>query len=77
MEHQFNDSGTKLIMTVDVLFSKIAEVADKAAFTTVVVSEIADFMPGVKRVLGKLLKKIPTAAVTPLKGKTMNRLHRR
>ncbi|MBI5594022.1 MAG: AMP-binding protein [Deltaproteobacteria bacterium] len=74
LAHQLNDSGTKLIMTLDVLFDKIAEVAEKAAFSTVVVTEIADFMPGIKRVLGKLLKKIPTAAVTLLKGKTVVRL---
>jgi len=74
LAHQLNDSGTKLILTVDVLFDKIVDVADKAAFSTVVVSEIADFMPGIKRILGKLLKKIPTAAVTPIKGKTVTRL---
>ncbi len=74
LAHQLNDSGTKLILTVDVLFDKIVDVADKAAFSTVVVSEIADFMPGIKRVLGKLLKKIPTAAVTPINGKTVTRL---
>ncbi|MFH0996735.1 MAG: AMP-binding protein [Pseudomonadota bacterium] len=75
LAHQLNDSGTKLIMTVDVLFEKIVAVAEKAAFSTVVVSEIAAKgslgMPAIKRVLGKLLKKIPTAAVTPLKGKTV------
>ena len=73
MAHQLNDSGTKIVLTVDVLYSKIAEVADKAPFSTVVVSEIADFLPGVKRVLGKLLKKIPTAEVKPLSGKTVLR----
>jgi acyl-CoA synthetase (AMP-forming)/AMP-acid ligase II len=66
MEHQINDSRAKVIMTVDLLFEKIAEVADKTNFTTVIVSEIADFLPGVKRVLGKLLKKIPTGEVKPL-----------
>ena len=73
MAHQLKDSGTKIVLTVDVLYSKIAEVADKAPFSTVVVSEIADFLPGVKRVLGKLLKKIPTAEVKPLPGKTVLR----
>ncbi|MGA2781204.1 MAG: AMP-binding protein [Smithella sp.] len=71
MEHQINDSRAKVIMTVDLLFGKIAEVADKTKFSTVVVSEIADFLPGVKRVLGKLLKKIPTGEVKPLPGKTV------
>jgi long-chain acyl-CoA synthetase len=71
MEHQLNDSKAKVIMTIDLLFQKIAEVADKTKFSTVVVSEIADFLPGVKRVLGKLLKKIPTGEVKPLSGKTV------
>ncbi len=73
MEHQLNDSRTKFIMTVDVLFEKIAEVADKTAFETVIVSEIADFLPGIKRVLGKALKKIPTGEVKPLPGKKVVR----
>ena len=73
MEHQLNDSGVKLVITVDLLFEKVAEVADKTGFSTAVVTEIADFLPGVKRVLGKLLKKIPSAEVKPLKGKTVVR----
>ena len=73
MEHQLKDSGTRIVMTVDVLYSKIAEVADKVPFSTVVVSEIADFLPGIKRVLGKLLKKIPMAEVKPIPGKTVDR----
>ncbi|HDP80969.1 MAG TPA: AMP-dependent synthetase, partial [Spirochaetes bacterium] len=73
MEHQLNDSKTKMVLTVDVLFDKIFEVADKTSFATVVVSEVADFLPGVKRVLGKLLKKIPTGEVKPMKGKTIKK----
>jgi len=69
MEHQLNDSGTKVVITLDILFEKIAEVSSKAPFKNVVVTEIADFLPGIKRVLGKLLKKIPTASILPLKGK--------
>jgi acyl-CoA synthetase (AMP-forming)/AMP-acid ligase II len=73
MEHQLNNSKAKVIITVDLLFGKIAEVADKTKFSTVVVSEIADFLPGMKRVLGKLLKKIPTGEVKPLSGKTVTK----
>ncbi len=73
MEHQIIDSEAKVIITVDVLFEKIAEVADKTEVSTVIVTEIADFLPGVKRVLGKLLKKIPTAEIRPLAGKTLTR----
>jgi long-chain acyl-CoA synthetase len=73
MEHQVNDAKVKVIITVDLLFGKAAEVAEKADFTTVIYSEIADFLPGIKRVLGKALKKIPTAEVSPLPGKTVIR----
>jgi long-chain acyl-CoA synthetase len=71
--HQIKDSKTKMIFTIDLLFGKIAEIAGKIDTATVVVSEIADFLPGVKRFLGKLLKKIPTAEVTPLAGKQVKR----
>jgi long-chain acyl-CoA synthetase len=71
MEHQLNDSSAKVVMTLDLLFDKVAEVADKTDFSTVIVSGIADFLPGIKRVLGKLLKKIPTAEVKPLAGKVV------
>ncbi len=73
MEHQLVDSGTKVVVTVDILYEKIVEVASKAPFTSVVVTGIADFLPGIKRVLGTLLKKIPTAEVTPLEGKSVKR----
>jgi acyl-CoA synthetase (AMP-forming)/AMP-acid ligase II len=73
MEHQLNDSGAKIILTVDVMFEKIAEVAEKADFSTVIVSGIGDFLPGAKRVLGKMLKKIPTGEVKPLPGKRVVR----
>jgi long-chain acyl-CoA synthetase len=68
VEHQLKDSKAKVITTVDVLFEKVAEVAERAGFETVIVSEIADFLPGVKRVLGKALKKTPTGEVKPLPG---------
>lgn len=71
--HQIRDSRTKMIFTIDVLFGKIAEIADKIDTASVVVTEIADFLPGVKRFLGKLLKKIPTGPVTPLAGKQVKR----
>lgn len=74
MEHQLVDSGAKVVITVDILFDKIAEVAEKTQLSTVVVTGIADFLPGIKRVLGTLLKKIPTAEVKPITGRSVKRL---
>ena len=40
MAHQINDSKAKAIISVDMLFYKIAEVADKTDFSTAIVTEI-------------------------------------
>ncbi|MEW6555415.1 MAG: AMP-binding protein [Actinomycetota bacterium] len=68
MEHQLNDSGAKVVITVDLLYGIVAQAADKCEFTTIIYSEIADFLPGIKEklakayirqtTLGKLLKKV-------------------
>jgi len=73
LEHQLNDSGARVVITVDVLFAKLAEVAAKTRFRTAIVAEVGDFLPWPKRLLGKLLGRIPTGAVTPLEGKTVVR----
>jgi len=73
MAHQLQDSQAKMVITVDVLFAKLAQVAAQCPFTTILVSEIADFLPPLKRFLGKLLKKIPTADVNPIPGKKIHR----
>jgi long-chain acyl-CoA synthetase len=72
MAHQLQDSRAKMVITVDVLFSKLAQVAAQCPFTTILVSEIADFLSPLKRFLGKLLKKIPTAEVNPVPGKKIH-----
>uniref|UniRef100_A0A7C4MMF4 AMP-dependent synthetase n=1 Tax=Desulfatirhabdium butyrativorans TaxID=340467 RepID=A0A7C4MMF4_9BACT len=72
--HQIEDSGLKTVFTLDLLAGKLAEVASKTSFQTIVVSGIADFMPGIKKVLGTLLKKIPTAPIPEFRGKTVVRM---
>lgn len=72
MEHQINDSGAKVIITIDMMFEKVAEVAGRTKFTDVIVTEIGDFL-GFKKVIGKMLKKIPTGEVKPLAGKNVVR----
>ncbi|MDD3719426.1 MAG: AMP-binding protein [Actinomycetota bacterium] len=68
MEHQIKDSRTKVVITVDLLYGIVAQAAQNSDFTTVIYSEIADFLPGIKEklakayirqtALGKLLKKV-------------------
>jgi acyl-CoA synthetase (AMP-forming)/AMP-acid ligase II len=73
VEYQLNDSGAKVLLTLDLLSDKAAEAVVRTGVTSMVVVEIADFLPAVKRVLGKLLKKIPTKPVPPVPGKEVIR----
>jgi long-chain acyl-CoA synthetase len=66
--HQIEDSGTKIVLTVDVLYDKIGEIAGRTGLKTVLVSSIADYLPPIKAFLGKVLKKLPTAEVKPVPG---------
>ena len=73
MAYQLKDSDAKGLVTLDAIFAaRVTQIADKLPKLKVVVAaSIGGFLPGVKRVLGKLLKKFPTGKVTPLDGKTV------
>jgi acyl-CoA synthetase (AMP-forming)/AMP-acid ligase II len=71
--YQLNDSGAKILITLDLLSDRAAEAVATTDVQCMVVVEIADFLPAVKRVLGKLLKKIPTKPVPPVPGKEVIR----
>ena len=63
LQYQLADSDAKLLVTLDIFFDKVAAVCQNTGVKTVVVAQIADFLPPIKKVLGKLLKKIPSAAL--------------
>ncbi len=66
LQYQLTDSDAKLLVTLDIFFDKVAAVFQNTGVRTVVVTQIADFLPPVKRILGKLLKKIPSAPLTTI-----------
>jgi len=76
--HQMNDSQAKVVLTLDFLFAeKMARISDQIpALTNIVVTSIADFLPPIKKILGTVLKKIPTGKVHPIKGKEIITLKR-
>jgi long-chain acyl-CoA synthetase len=63
LEHQFNDSGSKVLITLDVLTPRMIALRPKTKIKQIVYTCIGDYLPTVKRVLGKLLKKYPFADV--------------
>ena len=68
LEYQLNDSGARLLVTLDALFERVKAVAPQTGVQTVAVAGIADFLSPLKAFLGKLLKKIPTGKVNPIPG---------
>jgi long-chain acyl-CoA synthetase len=68
LEHQLHDSGATAVFTLDATFARLAEVLPRTRVKTVVVSSVGDYLPGWKRLLGRLLKKIPTGKVGALPG---------
>jgi len=68
VEHQITDSGAKTLIILDALYPNVKEVVKKAGVEKVIITSLGDFMPAVKKALGKLLKKIPVAQVEPEPG---------
>jgi long-chain acyl-CoA synthetase len=82
IKYQLNDLGSTgkqvALVTLDAIFAghlvKIAD--DMPQLKLVIVTSVAGFLPKIKQVLGKLLKKIPSGKITPLKGKTILDYHK-
>jgi long-chain acyl-CoA synthetase len=59
LEHQFNDSGSVALITVDLLVDRMAALRSKTKIKQIVYTGIGDYLPVVKRVLGRWLNKYP------------------
>lgn len=73
MEHQLKDSDARGLVTLDAIFAaRFIHISSRLPdLKLVVATSVGGFLPGVKRFLGKLLKKIPQGKVTPLAGKSV------
>ncbi|HPD57472.1 MAG TPA: AMP-binding protein [Smithellaceae bacterium] len=71
MEHQLKDSDARALVTLDAIFAgRLVHIAEGLnELKLVIATNVGDFMPYLKRTLGKLLKKIPQGKVTDLTGK--------
>jgi len=68
LEYQLNDSGAKALLTLDAFYGNVEQVAQKTSVRAIAVAGLGDFLPLGKRVMGRLLKKIPTGEVHPIPG---------
>jgi len=51
MQHQFNDSGAKALVCMEMFARSVQNVVDKTGIETVIVTSLADMLPTVKRTL--------------------------
>lgn len=73
LAYQLNDSGARVLVTLDSLFEqRFLKIHQKVPnMTHLVVANVAEFFPGIKRAIGKLLKKIPSGKIVSLPKKTI------
>lgn len=87
MIHQFNDSGAKALVIVDMFADKLAEVVPKTGIQTVVMAGVPEFFPklpeviirGVQKLWANTLPPVPTLSVPVLRIKdalSKGRAHR-
>jgi long-chain acyl-CoA synthetase len=71
MKYQLKDSNAVGLVTLDAIFAArlMGIVADLPELKVIATTSVGGFLPAIKRVLGRLLKKIPQGKVTPLPGK--------
>lgn len=69
LEHQFNDSNSTFLITLDLLVKRMVNLREKTKIKTIVYTSIGDYLPFVKRLLFPLVakKKGLAADVAPAK----------
>ncbi|MFX0116674.1 MAG: AMP-binding protein [Candidatus Hodarchaeota archaeon] len=69
--YQLNDAEVKGIVTLDAVFAaRLVKIVSKLPnLQLIITTNVGDFLPKIKQVLGKLLGKIPKGKVAPIEGK--------
>lgn len=57
LEHQFTDSGSRFLITLDLLVARMVKLREKTRIKTIVYTSIGDYLPFVKRLLFPLVAK--------------------
>lgn len=60
---QLKDSGAETIVALDLLYPVVEQAKRDTALKNIIITSIADYLPPIKRVLGKLLGKVKTLKV--------------
>jgi len=63
LEFQINDSGAETLIFLDLLYPIVKTVKEKTKLKNLIVANIGEYLPSTKRILGSLLKKVPSHKV--------------
>ncbi|MGE6259293.1 AMP-binding protein [Heyndrickxia sporothermodurans] len=63
LEYQMDDSGAKVILTLDILFPRVSKVLDKTALEHIIVTAIKDYLPFPKNVIYPFIQKKQTGMI--------------
>ncbi|WP_338451425.1 AMP-binding protein [Niallia oryzisoli] len=74
LQYQLNDSGTKLIITLDILFPRVTKVKASTNLQHIVVTTIKDFLPFPKNIIYPFLQKKQYGLVVNVKHGNNNHL---
>jgi long-chain acyl-CoA synthetase len=71
MAYQINDSGAGCVVIMDSLFEeRLLKIQDKIPKAKhILLANVGTYLPAIKRILGNLLKKIPSGKMIPIPGK--------
>lgn len=64
LQHQFYDSGAKVLVTLDLLVERMVNLREKTSIKNIIYSKIGDFLPFPKNILFKIIAKRKKLAVT-------------
>jgi long-chain acyl-CoA synthetase len=71
IKRQLNDSGAKMLITLDMMISSWKAAVAGTGVKLVIAASVGDYLPPLKAVLGKMLKKLPTVKIEPIDGVTV------
>ena len=67
LEYQISDSGTKVIVTLDVLYPRVSKVKGKTSLKHIIVTAIKDYLPFPKNLIYPFVQKKQTGIVVQVK----------
>ncbi|GGJ70666.1 long-chain acyl-CoA synthetase [Anoxybacillus voinovskiensis] len=77
LEHQLNDSGATVLVTLDMLYPKAAKVKERTSLQHVVITSIQDYLPLMKKMLYPLMQKKQNQPLVSIEEKSDQHLLKR